>query len=166
MDNLVAYVALGVSGVSLGVSVAVAVMADRRHREERHGKIARLRSEFLVRMANIDARVRSIAALSEAIRTSIREMPDGDEKYEAIELLPTQLAGIEKLAESNRLARAVLEGTDTRKRNTAKALMNLQRVEHDILVTESGVAESEAMAVDTLRMIRTINEDSASGGGE
>ena len=82
------------AGSALLVSIALLIVHYRNQIERRHGELVQLRTQILASLSNLQQRLTSQLINAELVRLELRRLPEGTDKYEAIEQLPGVLTSI------------------------------------------------------------------------
>lgn len=154
-----------IAGLALIVSVFVLIMNYKKESERRHGEITRLRSDHLSKVRNLHQRLISILMHLETIRIEIRGIPDNNEKYESIEIIPKAIASVKNIISSTETIKRHLEKFETKKKNNSETLIQLQEFEHQLREVDTDIGEVEVLALEQLQKIhvegkKEISQDS------
>jgi hypothetical protein len=123
-----------ISILALGVSVLLLIVQYINQLERRHGEISQLRSDLITQFLLIQQRLISSRMHAETVRMELRTIKDSDSKYYAIERMPNFIERVKKVEDGLKEAINELENFDTKKQNTSKSLINLQKVRHEAKV--------------------------------
>ncbi len=139
--------------LALCTSLLLLIVHYRNQVERRHGEIAKLLSNFLRDLSAAQNRLMSLQIHMETIRLELRRMPDCDDKYDCIEVMPLLIKRAQELGQKFAQLQSNLGQLDTTKMNRGNILILFQSVEHDFHSLEGSVNEVEQEALKTLRSI-------------
>jgi len=147
-----------ISIVALCVSVILLIVHYRNQIERRHGKISKLRSDFLQKVNDVQHRLLSIQMHLQTARLELRRLPECEAKYTVIEEFP----GLIETAHNDALVCAgiqkELENFDTKKANRSSVLIGLQSLEHRFNDMDNSYTKLERDTLTVLKHIRSIQE--------
>ena len=139
---------------ALVISVLVLIVQYVNQKERRHGELVRLRSDFLTRMSSIQQRLTAYIVQAETLRLELRSLPDTEEKYEAIEMMPSTLEGSRLICAKVKRLKSVVESQDTRQINRSDVLLRFQSSSHDLTDIESDLDDLESRMLDLFTLVR------------
>ncbi len=144
-----------IAGLALLTSVFLLVVHYINQCERRHGEIARLRSEALIKLAATQQRITAVQMNLATARVELRRAGDCDDKYDSIEMMPDMMQRTANA--SDRLAgiRRMMDQLDTTKANKSRVLIGLQSIEHDLRQLDESAGETERKVLDALGLIRS-----------
>lgn len=141
---------------ALCVSFLLFVVHYRNQVERRHGEIAHLRAEFLMKFSIIQQRITSNILYAETARIELRRIVNSNEKFESIEKIPNIIHDLKDISKGVKDLISVIEAIDSKKQNRSNVLLNLQSVSHDVKILEDKVSASEKNMISILEHIRSM----------
>jgi hypothetical protein len=153
-----------IATLALLTSILLLIVHYKNQVERRYGEIAKLRSDYLRRLATIHQRYISIKIHFETIRIELRRTPDCDDKYESIENMPKLIDGMKEAIEFINRIKTRIDTMDTRKYNKSKILLTFQTLDADIQSIEDNASDIEQSTLRMLEKIRTMQEQSEKQG--
>lgn len=147
-----------IATLALLTSIMLLFVHYRNQVERRHGEITKLRSDSLKSIAAIQQRYTSIQMHLETARIELRRIPDCEDKYNSIELIPKLISESGKLVPRIERTKNKLDGIDTTKLNKSKMLLSLQSIYGELPLMEEDATSIEQQTLLLLKHIRYVQE--------
>jgi len=152
-----------IATLALLTSLVLLFVHYKNQVERRHGELAKLRSDFIKRLATVHQRYISVQMHLETARLELRSIPDCKDKYESIEKMPQLIDKVQVSLQTVSRSRDYLGDIDTKKLNKSGILLSFQSMDGDIQVIEDDATSIEQETLELLKSIREAGTSRKAG---